>query len=96
MGLCAAQIRSLPGQMVPTKSSRSPGAAVPGPILPGLECPDRLENRLGQTAPPSPSSPCRDRLGALGSASEGLASPPLALQQRSCCQPDSGQWGGSP
>lgn len=52
--LSAGQLRSLPG----TESHSSPGAAVPGPLLTGLECPDKLQNLLGQTLPhPAPPPP---------------------------------------
>lgn len=71
--VCCSDKKSPRADSAVPKSSSSPG-----PLLPGLECPDRLENRLGRTAPPRPSSPCRDRLGALGSSLWRLGLPSLS------------------
>ena len=47
---------------------------MPGPLLTDLECPDRLQNLMGQTVPPGPSSPCSVRLRALASVLPLLSS----------------------
>ena len=57
---------------------------MPGPLLTGLECPDKLQNLLGQTLPHPALLPLQHEPGAPGVCPLKVW-PPLALQPSLFC-----------